>query len=159
MRVDRDAAFRMRDAGLVELEAVDIRRASGRHEQIGAFDERTLARTLDLDGNSGAALPDTKHLRLLEQLDAFGKEPPADDHEVIGPRLTLEDRLVREIGHRVEPRHRRHGGTLAGRDHDPFRADTRLARRRRRDHLARSREARGAEDHFYPDAGEALARV
>ena len=81
--------------------------------------------------------------------------PRADDEEMLGAALELEDRLVGEIGRLGQSRDRRHRGGRAGRDHEAPRLDLEISDR---DGCGIG-EARRAGDHVHAEAGEALLRV
>jgi hypothetical protein len=79
----------------------------------------------------------------LARIEAIADRPAADDDQMLGRGLALEDRLVGEVGHRVEPGDRRHRGARAGGEDDALGAHAHIARL---DH-ARADEARGGADH------------
>src|SRR5258708_12471709 len=72
----------------------------------------------------------------LRLLDA--DRPAAEDDEMIGPRGDVEDRLVGEIGHPIEPLDRRRARRRAGGDDEAAGAGALLAG----DELPRPAEAR-----------------
>ncbi len=81
--------------------------------------------------------------------------PAADDDEVFGPLGQVEDRLVGEIGDRVEAGDRRHARRGAGGDDEILR----LHRRPVRLDLVLAGEARGGLQHGDAEPFEALDRI
>ena len=57
----------------------------------------------------------------LRQLHA--NRPAADDHQMLGPRAQRKNRLIGEIGHKLQPRYRRHQRLRPGGDDKPPRGN------------------------------------